>query len=245
MANVDFLETEPPPQFQRRLVAASREKGSWRAACPEWTPVGFVEADGPEYDGPPSFAPPDFVDKCELCDHRLYRYNYVIWNEHTDKKFTIGSECIKRFDSLKGVSQGDVRTFVDQWTARHRFGPLIRRLANAFNFRPIDRQNFRDFCKVVRDAFGPLSTYQDWVAKKEDLLAICDVADGSVQADQIRSALLEPWVLPLTKRERRRTKEKTEDQLRRELYKPRSRKSSVENLTAGRSEQYKQNRLDR
>lgn len=239
------LAEVPPANFIANLLKTSVERNDWKVACREWTPIGLIKADAPDYDGPPSTSRPEFQDNCDLCGRHLYRENCIIQNVLTGEKLTVGSDCVYRFDALHDVSHGDVATFLDRWMGRQELGPVIRMLAIAFKTTPIDRQACTDFVNNVRKVFGSINTIGDWEAKKGDLLGLCEVPDGSVQSYKIRDAFLAPNNLALTRREGAKRRVKSEDELRRELYGRKSGKGQVHIVSAGRDSNYTDNRLDR
>lgn len=56
----------------------------------------------------------EFVENCELCNHRNYKGNWLIQNRLTGSRLKVGSNCIKRFVILNGTSSlEDSRVFFE------------------------------------------------------------------------------------------------------------------------------------
>lgn len=97
------LKTKPGPLVIQKLISNS-ESDEFDEAKTEWELVGNIPND--------SY---NFVENCELCNHKNYKGNWMIYNPKTKSNLKIGSECIKRFIVLNGVgSQEDSNTFFKQ-----------------------------------------------------------------------------------------------------------------------------------
>lgn len=129
---------EPTPGFKRTLLSKSLQKSSWTEACAEWAIVDCIEVDAIYgEDAPPSLERLDFVPNCELCGAKLQKHNFVIENESTAEQLRVGSDCVKRFKTLKGISAGDVAAYVDRYERDKIHITTIRRLAVAFGTKVI------------------------------------------------------------------------------------------------------------
>jgi len=242
VGSVSTPATEPPANFIRNLLENSVEAVDWRIAASEWTPIYWLEVNQ-QWDHPPADLPLDFVDKCELCGHRLERYNFVIENVNNGRRMVVGSRCVRRFPSLHGVPD-NVDEYLDRFAAKQRYAPELRRLASEFRYSPIDRRAFYEFRTLAQKVMGPITSLQDWQAKGPELLALCNVPEDSLQATKIKFAFLDPSHLQLSARVRKVRDQKTGEEISREIWQ-RKRTLRVDLRGSGRSELYRRNRLDR
>lgn len=96
------LITTPGPLVKKILIENSKSD-IFEEAKQEWELVTHVSSESE-----------DFVENCELCNHRNYKENWLIQNTNTKLLLKVGSDCIKRFIQFAGTtSQGDSNTFFD------------------------------------------------------------------------------------------------------------------------------------
>ncbi|MEK5209858.1 hypothetical protein [Psychrobacillus sp. FSL H8-0510] len=96
------LTTNPGPLVIRTLLLNSKSN-IFEDAKQEWELVTHISNDTE-----------DFVENCELCNHKNYKENWLIQNQHTQALLKVGSDCIRRFIQLAGTSsQADSNTFFD------------------------------------------------------------------------------------------------------------------------------------
>jgi len=80
------------PLIRKRILEASISD-DFEEARREWEFINIID-EGNER----------FVEDCELCNHTGLKENYEIVNSATQKRFLVGSSCIKRFIILKGAA---------------------------------------------------------------------------------------------------------------------------------------------
>ena len=96
------LTTIPGPLVVNNLVTSSLSD-SFDEAKQEWELITHIPGDSAE-----------FVENCELCNHRNYKENWLIHNPNTKTLLKVGSDCIKRFIQFAGTSsQADSNTFFE------------------------------------------------------------------------------------------------------------------------------------
>jgi hypothetical protein len=96
------LTTVPGPLVIKVLIENSLSD-VFDEAKQEWELVTHIPADSEE-----------FVENCELCNHRNYKENWLIQNQNTKALLKVGSDCIKRFIQFAGTSsQADSNTFFE------------------------------------------------------------------------------------------------------------------------------------
>ena len=96
------LTTPPGPLVTKTLLLNSQSK-VFEDAKQEWELVTHISNDTE-----------DFVENCELCNHKNYKENWLIQNQYTHALLKVGSDCIRRFIQLAGTSsQADSNTFFD------------------------------------------------------------------------------------------------------------------------------------
>jgi hypothetical protein len=96
------LETKPGPLVVNTLLEGSHSD-DFEIAKTEWDLVEPIPNDSE-----------DFVENCELCNHRNYKGNWLIQNRRTESTLKVGSDCIKRFVILNGTSSlEDSKTFFE------------------------------------------------------------------------------------------------------------------------------------
>jgi hypothetical protein len=100
--NQKELRTKPGPLVIKNLLKGSHSN-EFENAKSEWDLVEPISNDSA-----------DFVENCELCNHRNYKGNWLIQNRLTGSHLKVGSDCIKRFVILNGTSsQDDSRVFFE------------------------------------------------------------------------------------------------------------------------------------
>lgn len=96
------LTTKPGPLIKKVLTENSRSD-EFEEARTEWEFVGPIPSDSVE-----------FVENCELCNHRNHLGNWMISNPYTNRTLKLGSDCIRRFILFSGTSsQADSNRFFD------------------------------------------------------------------------------------------------------------------------------------
>ncbi|MFE8703963.1 hypothetical protein ACFYKX_25655 [Cytobacillus sp. FJAT-54145] len=96
------LTTIPGPLVIKNLIENSRSD-LFEEAKTEWELVTYIPNDSEE-----------FVENCELCNHRNYIANWLIQNPNTNALLKVGSDCIKRFIQFAGTSsQTDSNVFFE------------------------------------------------------------------------------------------------------------------------------------
>ncbi len=96
------LTTAPGPLVIKNIIENSLSD-VFDDAKQEWEFVTHIPNDSGE-----------FVENCELCNHRNYKENYLIQNQNTTALLKVGSDCIKRFIQFAGTaSQADSNTFFE------------------------------------------------------------------------------------------------------------------------------------
>jgi len=96
------LTTNPGPLVIKTLLENS-QSDIFEDAKQEWELITHISNESE-----------DFVENCELCNHKNYKENWLIQNKHTLSLMKIGSDCIRRFIQFAGTSsQLDSNTFFD------------------------------------------------------------------------------------------------------------------------------------
>ncbi|RHW36025.1 hypothetical protein D1B31_18230 [Neobacillus notoginsengisoli] len=96
------LTTIPGPLVKKTLIANSLNE-TFEEAKLEWELESYIPKESE-----------DFVDNCELCNHRNYVENWQIKNQNTERKLKVGSDCIRRFVQLAGTkSQNESNAYFD------------------------------------------------------------------------------------------------------------------------------------
>ncbi|MFY3791683.1 hypothetical protein ACOQFO_08305 [Ureibacillus sp. MALMAid1270] len=97
------LSTKPGPLVQKRILKNSISN-DFENARTEWELVDHIPSDSK-----------DFVENCQLCNHKNYKENWLIRNQQTNTSLKVGSDCITRFIQFAGTaSQADSNLYFNQ-----------------------------------------------------------------------------------------------------------------------------------
>lgn len=96
------LTTIPGPLVIKNIIENSLSD-DFEEAKKEWELVTHVPSDSDE-----------FVENCQLCNHKNYVENWLIQNTNTKALLKVGSDCIRRFIQFAGTAnQSDSNTYFE------------------------------------------------------------------------------------------------------------------------------------
>jgi len=94
------LTTVPGPLVTKNIIKNSLSN-DFEEAKKEWELVTHISSESDE-----------FVENCQLCNHKNYIENWLIQNTNTKALLKVGSDCIRRFIQFAGTAnQHDSNTF--------------------------------------------------------------------------------------------------------------------------------------
>jgi hypothetical protein len=222
------LTTVPGPLVKKTLLMRSQSE-DFDQAKQEWEFIAHISKDSDE-----------FVENCELCNHKNYRENWLIQNQYTQIPLKVGSDCIRRFIQFAGTaSQADSNTFFDN--KQKEMGSEIELLilykeviaAPLPTARKANR--FKKTLQELLESRGQLFLLETNDGRKEVLKNLFKVRKPSHQEiNNFQSLLNSPMTLPVMKETKR---------YKQVIYKEgstlNSKRSKVTNNTLSNSESFK------
>lgn len=191
------LSTVPGPLVIKVLIENSMSD-IFEEAKQEWELVTHIPSDSE-----------DFVENCELCNHRNYKENWLIQNTNTKNLLKVGSECIKRFIQFAGTSsQADSNTFFDNKQKELNAELEIRTLYHEVIIQPLPTvriaNRFRKTTLELLEKRGQIHLLQTKEGRLEVLTSLFRRSEPSDKEQRHFEWLMsDPPTLPMQKETRR------------------------------------------